>query len=152
MQLADSPEMCSLNHFNSGHFMQVHRESPGFRDPVSGPTLFGRSWPLVACWDFQGAQGWKHLHELHEGGKAADRAVPGDQIINVWNDSGAPCVLPRKSTCMHNAWLGCGSDSSGTGVRTHLQWQAGRSTPGFGCWETQSHEDENRAFQEGKKS
>lgn len=23
MQLADSPEMCSLNHFNSGHFMQV---------------------------------------------------------------------------------------------------------------------------------
>lgn len=23
MQLADSPEMCSLNHFNSGHFMKV---------------------------------------------------------------------------------------------------------------------------------
>lgn len=47
MQLADSPEMCSLNHFNSGHFLQVLGEAqvPGIQclDPhaSAGP---GHSW------------------------------------------------------------------------------------------------------------
>lgn len=148
MQLADSPEMCSLNHLNPGHFMKVlgKAQLSGIQcldqHTSAGP---GHSLGLP------GHPGMETLHELHEG-EAADGAVPRDQIRNVWNDSGAPCILPGKSTCMHKAQLGCGSDSSGTGLRTHLQCQPGRSTPGFGYWETQSHEDENRAFQGGNKS
>lgn len=152
MQPADRLEMCSLNHFNSGHFMKVlgKAQVSGIRcldqHASAGP---GHSWLVGTSrvpWDGNVSM------NCTRGGEAADGAVPRDPIINAGNDSGAPCVLPRRSTCMHNARLGCGSGSSGTGVRTHLQCQAGRSTLGFGCWETQSHRMKTELFREETKA
>lgn len=59
MHLTDSLKMCFLNHFNSGNFMKVLGKAQvlGIQClQLSWPPYFSRSWPLMACWDFQGAR------------------------------------------------------------------------------------------------
>lgn len=57
MHLTDSLKMRFLNHFNSGNFMKVLGKAQvlGIQClQLSWSTCFSRSWPLVACRDFQG--------------------------------------------------------------------------------------------------
>ena len=59
MHLTDSLKMCFLNHFNSGNFMEVLGKAQvlGIQClQLSWSTCFGRSRPLMACRDFQGAR------------------------------------------------------------------------------------------------
>lgn len=135
MQLADSPELCSLNHFNSGQFMKVlgKAQVSGILCVDQHPSVGAE---LMSCWDFQGTQGWKHLHELHEGGEAADRAVPGLKMYGMTQVHPASC--PGKApACTMPGWdvavtaQALGQDSPpASGWQKHSRlWMLGNTKP-----------------------